>query len=87
MTTQVTERAGELWTPGARWDAILGALRAEGYSKVDCIKATVTMLRLPLADAKRLVHESGTWQDVRDADDHWYESLADEMQAGPVRRG
>ncbi len=85
MITQVTERAGELWTQGARWDAILGALRAEGYSKVDCIKATVTMLRLPLANAKRLVHESATWQDARDGDDDWHERLADELHAGPVR--
>ncbi len=45
------------------------------------------MLRLPLADAKRLVHQNGTWQDVRDADDHWHGSLADEMQAGPARPG
>lgn len=85
MTTQVTERAGELWTQGARWDAILAALRTEGYSKVDCIKATVTMLRLPLADAKRVVHESETWRDVRGADDTWHDALADELRAGSSR--
>ncbi len=76
MIAPVTERAASLWQAGERWDAILGALRAEGYSKVDCIKATVDQLRLPLADAKRVVHESAAWADVRQEDDQWHEQLA-----------
>jgi hypothetical protein len=33
---------------GARWNAILEALRNEGFSKIDCIRATVEILRLPI---------------------------------------
>ncbi|MDQ1539139.1 MAG: hypothetical protein QOE58_3532 [Actinomycetota bacterium] len=81
MSTQVTDRAASLWDDGARWDAILATLRAEGFTKVDCIKATVELLRLPLADAKRVVHDSQTWADVRGRDDEWHDSLAAELAA------
>ena len=33
------------------------------------------LLRLPLADAKRVVH-SQTWADVRGRDDEWHDGLA-----------
>ncbi len=81
MMAPVTERAAALWHAGERWDAILGALRADGYSKVDCIKATVEQLRLPLTDAKRIVHESTAWADVRQDDDRWHEQLAVDVEA------
>ena len=70
-----------LWQAGERWDVILGALRAEGVSKVDCIRATVEQLRLPLADANRLVHESTAWADARRDDDDWHERLIGEVDA------
>ncbi len=82
MMAPVTERAATLWRAGERWDAILSALRADGYSKVDCIKATVEQLRLPLADAKRIVHESSAWADVRHDDDQWHDRLVGEIEAG-----
>lgn len=82
MIADVTDRAATLWQTGERWDAILGALRAEGYSKVDCIKATVQQLRLPLADAKRVVHDSAAWADVRERDDELLDRLASEVEAG-----
>lgn len=85
MTTDVIERASTLWQAGERWDAILGMLRDEGYSKVDCIKATVEQLRLPLADAKRIVHESPVWADVRRSDEQWHDQL--ESEAGATFAG
>ena len=74
MIGQATERATALWDGGARWDEIL-SLRAEGFSKVDCIRATVEILRLPLADAKRIVHESRAWADRRERDDQFHDTL------------
>jgi hypothetical protein len=71
---------------GSRWDAILENLRAEGFSKIDCIRATVEVLRLPLADAKRLVHESRAWADRRDQDDQWHDALIAELEAEASRR-
>jgi ribosomal protein L7/L12 len=81
----VTDRAASLWEDGARWDAILATLRAEGFTKVDCIKATVELLRLPLADAKRVVHDSDSWADVRGPDDEWHDSLVAALDATESR--
>lgn len=60
---QVVERASTLWATGDRWDAILAALRAEGFSKVDSIRATVELLRLPLARGE--AHRPQQWHLVR----------------------
>lgn len=88
MRTDAIERATALWTEGSRWDAVMRTLRAEGYTKTDCIRASVEVLRLPLADAKRLVHESNVWRDVRDADEEWHDTLIAELRpnALPERR-
>lgn len=49
-------------------------------SKVDCIRATVEILRLPLADAKRLVHESRAWADPQEPDDQFHDVLEAEFK-------
>lgn len=84
MTRGVSGRAKQLWDEGGRWDEILVGLRAEGFSKADCIRATVEVLRLPLADAKRLVHESRAWADRRELDDHFHEVLEAKLWASGV---
>jgi hypothetical protein len=81
VRTNASDRATAMWSEGSRWDAVLRTLRAEGYSKNDCIRASVDVLRLPLADAKRLVHESDVWRDLRDADDEWHDALIAELRA------
>jgi hypothetical protein len=81
MIDHVTERATALWDAGARWDEILEALRGKGFSKVECIRATVEILRLPLADAKRIVHESRAWADRQKSDDRFHEILEAEFRA------
>jgi hypothetical protein len=81
VRTDATDRATAMWSEGSRWDAVLQTLRTEGYSKNDCIRASVEVLRLPLADAKRLVHESDAWRDLRDADDEWHNALIGELSA------
>ena len=81
MIGQVTERATAMWDDGARWDEILETLRAEGFSKVDCIRATVEILRLPLADAKRIVHDSRAWADRRKNDEQFHDVLEAEFRA------
>jgi hypothetical protein len=70
-----------MWGEGGRWDEILACLRSEGFSKIDCTRATVEILRLPLADAKRLVHESRAWADQREPDDQFHEVLEAEVRA------
>jgi len=81
VRTDAVERATAMWADGNRWDAVMQTLRAEGYSKTDCIRASVEILRLPLIDAKRLVHESSVWHDRRDSDDDWHEAVIGELRA------
>jgi len=80
-TSNVTRRAATLWDDGARWDAILVTLRDEGFSKTHCIRATVEILRLPLADAKRIVHDSRAWTDRREQADRFHDALIAELEA------
>lgn len=84
MKTQVVQRATALWAGGDRWEKILATLRSEGYSKVDSIRATVELLRLPLSEAKWVVHNSETWSDARDRDDAWQERLVRDLEAGAL---
>jgi hypothetical protein len=70
-----TTRGQELWQEGHAWDDIVRILRAEGFSKIESIRATMGLLRVPLAEAKRLIHFSTAWSDVR-ARDNAFHSLA-----------
>ena len=80
MSDQATERAAALWAEGHRWDEVLSALRAEGCSKNDSIRATVEVLRLSLGAAKRLVHGSEAWLDARESDERWHDELVGELR-------
>ncbi len=80
MSVQATERAASLWAKGHRWDEVLRALRAEGRSKNDSIRATVEVLRLSLSAAKRLVHGSEAWLDAREPDERWHDELVGELR-------
>lgn len=84
MSDRASQRASELWSAGSRWDEVLAALRSEGFSKTASIRASVEVLRLPLADAKRLVHGSAAWRDVRSADERWQQELVGELRAEMV---
>ncbi len=65
----VTARARGLVQELADWNDVLSALRAEGFSKIECVRATAEVRRLPLGESKRLVHESEAWRDLRERDD------------------
>jgi hypothetical protein len=47
------------------WDAVLGRLRADGFSPVESIKVTRAVLGVSVGEAKRIVHESTAWADAR----------------------
>lgn len=69
-----------LWAAGRRWDEVLHALRTDGFSKNDAIRASTEVLRLPLADAKRLVYESDAWRDARESDERSRNALVGELR-------
>lgn len=47
------------------WERVLAQLRADGFSPVESIKITRAVLHVRLADAKRIVHQSAAWADLR----------------------
>lgn len=66
---------------GRRWDEVLHALRTDRFSKNDAIRATAeAVLRLSLADTKRLVHESEAWRDAREPDERSHDDPVGDLQ-------
>lgn len=57
------------------WDEALSRMRADGFSIVDSIKVTKSVLGVSLADAKRIVHDSSAWRDQRDSADRFHDSI------------
>jgi ribosomal protein L7/L12 len=62
------------------WDHVLAQLRADGFSPVDAIKITRVVRQVSLADAKRIVHESSAWADVRESFEKLQESALAAVQ-------
>jgi len=75
-TTNATDRARSLRAEhGADWDAVLGGLRAEGFSLVDSAVATRNVLGVDLGVAKRIVHYSPVWADTGAAAEELHDAL------------
>lgn len=47
------------------WERVLAQLRTDGSSPIDSIKITRAVLQVNLAEAKRIVHQSAAWADLR----------------------
>lgn len=87
MTKSATARAEALWQQGTDFEDLVAALRAEGHSKVDTISATSKLLRIPLAEAKRLVHFSSAWSDLREPHERFHniiEAVAASERGSPA---
>jgi ribosomal protein L7/L12 len=56
-------------------DVALEALRAAGASKVESIACVRSVCGCDLAEAKRLVHLSLAWDDVREMHDHLHDEV------------
>lgn len=81
-TADASRRAGDLLTDLHLWDTVLEELRKEGFSQAQSIKATVERLGVPLAEAKRIVHLSGAWADVRPENDRFHQALDETASSG-----
>jgi len=57
-------------------EPLIAMLRDDGLSKMGSIRVLVDLNISSLADAKRLVHCSPVWSDVRKRDDELHEKLA-----------
>ena len=65
----------ELLGSGASLDTALSQLRASGASIVESIISVRSVRRCDLAEAKRLVHLSRAWEDVRGLNDQLHAEL------------
>lgn len=48
------------------WNTVLAQLRVDGFSPIESIKITRTVLHVSLGDAKLILQESGVWADLND---------------------
>ena len=72
-------------------DQALSELRSEGASILQCIVAVQKVQNCGLGDAKRLVHFSPAWADMREANEKFHEELEklvveDDEPGGPANR-
>lgn len=77
-TPDASRRAGDLLTGLHHWDTVLEALREECFSQTQSIKATVERLGVSSAEAKKIVHLSEAWADIRSDNDSFHRELLDE---------
>lgn len=74
LTTMI-QRGQQLRAQGATSEDIVLFLRAQGCSKVESIAAIARILEVALGRAKEIVHTSKTWEDIRERDDRFHDSL------------
>lgn len=71
--------AGKLLVTCADHELVLSFLREKGFNKIDSIKALVSAGGMPLGEAKLIVHNSKTWNDVYDRDEAFHRQLGELM--------
>jgi ribosomal protein L7/L12 len=76
------KNSGGLWSfvsqnvqEGATTETILERLRSDGASKIESIRALCDGAGMSLADAKRAVHFSSAWADVKERDERIWDEL------------
>jgi ribosomal protein L7/L12 len=78
-TQDLVLAATEMLSGGRGVDAILSFLRANECSKVESIRLLMAVTGWPLGEAKRRVHSSPVWDDVRERDEEFHASLEDSL--------
>ena len=66
---------------GRDLDEVLRLLRANGFTMIDSIKATMELKGVSVAEAKEIVHASGAWSDRREAHDAFHRALEETVEA------
>jgi|SRR5277367_4644388 len=74
-TSSIAVHAEKLLKAGESYEVVLTFLRGQGVSKLDSIKVLCQTAKLPLAEAKRLVHNSAVWKDSFARDERFHDSL------------
>lgn len=72
--TSLLNQCQELHSQGKSRDEIVGFLRSQGCSKVQSI-VVLKALGVDSSEAKKMVHFSNVWADMRERDTQFHESL------------
>lgn len=62
-------------------EGAIALLRRSGETKIDAIRMLVITADLSLGEAKQVVHHSPIWQNCRENDDAFHDSLVSAAQA------
>jgi ribosomal protein L7/L12 len=74
---EYVDRCKQLQAEGKAGDEILAVLRSQGCSKVQSIAVVAECLGMSLVQAKKWVHSSPAWADVKERDDRLQMKLGD----------
>jgi ribosomal protein L7/L12 len=74
-TSSIATNVEKLLKAGESYEVVLTFLRGQGVGKLDSIKVLCNTAKLPLAEAKRLVHNSVVWKDSFARDERFHDSL------------
>lgn len=69
------EKSRQILVASDDFESVLQYLRQTGCTKVDSMRVIVELRDLTLDDAKRIVHFSKTWEDVRKRDEEWHDQM------------
>ncbi len=69
------ERSRQILLASDEMESALQYLRQNGCTKVDSMRVIVKLQDLTLDDAKRIVHFSKTWEDVRKRDEELHDQM------------
>jgi hypothetical protein len=72
-----------LLAEGKTLDEALAALRARGLSIMQCINAVRIFRQCDLVEAKKIVHLSSAWADVKESHEKIHEELENELNKEP----
>lgn len=61
-------------------ESSISFMRRSGFSPIDCIRAVMILCRKSLAEAKKIVHYSDAWADIRASQEKLQNDLANEME-------
>jgi hypothetical protein len=79
------ERAKQMRAEGLDTEEILTFFRKSGCSKIGSMRLMMSLEGLILDAAKHRVHFSRTWEDVRDADETFQETVVEAAERLPRR--
>lgn len=77
--TKTTSECREMISRGDSIEQVMAFLRKAGFSKVQSIRILVDAADYSLSAAKKLVHSSAAWADLRTRDDRFHDDLIENL--------